>query len=188
MMTHIRGAGVPSKLNVKWLEQAGFKSKNDRPALAVLRFIGFLNGGGEPTEEYKSYRGSDGPAVLGRALAKSYSDLYQMYPDAHRRESGTLEDFFSTRSNLGSAALKAMVLTFQTLCALASFEPQPAGSPRSADAEIPPPAAGGGARQRTLGFQTLAINIQLALPETSNAAVYEEIFKAMKRYLLEGIE
>jgi hypothetical protein len=34
---------------------------------------------------------------------------------------------------------------------------------------------------------TIAINIQLHLPETENAAVYEELFKALRKHLLEPV-
>lgn len=44
----------------------------------------------------------------------------------------------------------------------------------------PPPATS------TLGLQSLTINLQISLPETTDSNVYEEIFKAMKTYLFPG--
>ena len=188
-MSRIGEVGVPPKITVKWLEAAGLKSKNDRAIIGVLKFIDFINNDGVPTNEYKNYRGSEkGPLVLGLAIRKAYSELYEMYPEAHSKDSSTLENFFSTRSNLGAVARRAMVNTFQTLCGLASFETQPEIIVKGSELEEAPFSESGIAQQRAFGFQTLAINIQIALPETTNAAVYEEIFKAMKRYLLDGIQ
>lgn len=39
---------------------------------------------------------------------------------------------------------------------------------------------------KAFGLQSLTINLQLTLPETTNSKVYEEIFKAMKEHLLES--
>lgn len=49
---------------------------------------------------------------------------------------------------------------------------------------IPPPPPPAPAALKTLGLQSLTLNLQLTLPETTNSTVYEEIFKAMKNYLL----
>ena len=48
----------------------------------------------------------------------------------------------------------------------------------------PVPAIGQSRKQITPS-PTIAINIQLHLPETESAAVYEELFKALRKYLLE---
>lgn len=41
---------------------------------------------------------------------------------------------------------------------------------------------------KAMDIRSLTINIQLTLPETTNSSVYEEIFKAMRQYLIESGE
>ena len=75
--------------------------------------------------------------------------------------------------------MSAMVLTFQKLCTDAIFEvSEPVTGEPAVPTAPPPPAA-----SKTLGLESLTINLQLTLPETTNSRVYEEIFKAMKEHL-----
>lgn len=41
-LEHIQGAGVPPKVTIQYIESVGFKSKNDRAILTVLKAIGFV--------------------------------------------------------------------------------------------------------------------------------------------------
>lgn len=49
---------LPEKVTQEYLEKTGFGSKNDRPIIAILRFIGFLDDKGTPTENFAGYRDS----------------------------------------------------------------------------------------------------------------------------------
>lgn len=62
-------------------------------------------------------------------------------------------------------------------------EPLPLRKPaeREPDQGIKPPPP-----TSSLGLQSLTINLQISLPETTNSTVYQEIFKAMKTYLFPG--
>lgn len=185
LMGLISEVGVPKKLTVSWLESAGYKSKNDRPILSVLRFIGFIDQEGVPTRAYREYRdASKRAAVLAAAVKGAYSGLFGMYADAQTRDAGSLQNYFSTHTSQGAVARSAIVSTFQTLCSLADFEAEleMTDTPRE---PVDAPAAGGESPRRDrFPFQTLAVNIQLVLPETTNFAVYERIFEAMRKHLL----
>ena len=45
-LDHIRSAGIPEKVTIKYLEKVGFKSTNDRYLIGILKFIGFIDGVG----------------------------------------------------------------------------------------------------------------------------------------------
>ena len=77
-MKHVQTAGVPSKVTKNYLMTAGFKSSNDQRMLPVLKFIGFLDSAGVPTETYKKFRNkAEAPVVLGNAIREAYADLFK---------------------------------------------------------------------------------------------------------------
>src|SRR5215472_16948064 len=82
----IRAIGVPSKVNAVYLNSLGFKSSNDRPIIAVLKFLDFIDGSGIPKENWQKYRSSAARAVLASAIRKAYSELFATYPDADRKD------------------------------------------------------------------------------------------------------
>lgn len=183
-MNHIQTAGVPSRVTHNYLVSAGLSSTNDRRIIPVLQFIGFLDSSGASTDAYKKYRNkTEAPGVLGNAIREAYAELFKMYPDAYQKDSEALRNFFSSQTTAGERALVAMVSTFQTLCSDASFEVAETirEEPKAVPPPPPPPPT---TPPKTLGLQSLTINLQLTLPETTNSTVYEEIFKAMKKYLL----
>lgn len=111
-------------------------------------------------------------------LRSAYKDLFGLYPDAYKRSEEELRDFFSTKVPGGELVLSLTVKTFKTLCEFADFEalteavpPTPIKAP-SVASEIQAPQL------------VLNLNIQLQLPVTENAEVYEKIFKALRECLL----
>jgi hypothetical protein len=183
-MKHIQTAGVPPKVTLNYIKAAGFKSSNDERIPAVLRFIGFIDSAGTPTEAYKKYRNkAKAPVVLGSAIREAYAELFKMFPDAYQKDSEALRNFFSGYTTAGERVLSAIVSTFQALCAEAKFDTLEAVVGEEEAATPPPPLV-----SKTFGLQSLTINLQLTLPETTNSTVYKEIFKAMKEYLLGSSE
>lgn len=180
----IQTAGVPDKVTTKYLESLGFKSKNDRPILSVLKFVGFIDSSGTPGELWKGYRSKNqAKGLLGGALHSAYAGLFKTYPDAYRKDSEAIRNYFSTQSNVGEAALSLMVKTFQTLCELAEFEVEAPTVPVAGEAvadvltkvvQLPKGATA----------LTVNLNIQLQLPATDDASVYDKFFQAMKDHLL----
>src|SRR5439155_1978904 len=93
----IHETGVPAKVSQDYLVSIGFKSKNDRPLIALFKSLGFLDQSGAPTDLYRKYREKkQAPKVLAMAIMTTYSDLYATYPDAHRKDSEALADYFRT--------------------------------------------------------------------------------------------
>jgi len=186
---HIQAAGVPAKVTNTYLEGVGFKSKNDRYLIAVLKAIGFLDNSGSPTERWRSYRDkAKGPGVLAAGIRHAYSDLFETYPDAYRKDDEAIRNFFSSRTDLGESTLALAVRTFKSLCLNANFEGAELVEETAAEiAELAKPderpatraAASGGTRAPVIN-----INIQLELPATDDASIYEKLFEAMRKNLL----
>lgn len=175
--------GTPDKIRVKDMPQMGFKSSNARYIPSILKFIGFIEQSGIPTEDYKNFKKIGiSKSVIASALKKTYEDLFKLYPDAPKKEFQPLRDFFSGTTDAGERVLKMTVDTFKTLCEFADFEAAPRKKIKEdtkengeRDEEKPPQMPAG---------VTINLNIQLTLPATEDAKVYENIFKALKDNLL----
>ena len=185
----IQTMGIPSKITQKSLPQIGFKSSNARYIPGILRFIGFTDSSSVPTEEYKNFRKRGmSKSVMAKALRKAYADLFKLYPDAHKRDSQTLRDFFSGTTKAGERVLEMTVGTFKTLCSFADLEapaiaPTPTPTPPTA-APTPTPAPAVQLPVTKEGGVNLNVNIRLELPATQDAEIYDKIFKSLKKHLL----
>lgn len=182
----VKTSGRPTKVTLKTLKAWGFKSTNDHPLLAILKYIGFVDSSGVPTPKWSSYRsGKTGQAVLAQAIRSSYPELFQLYPDANQKDNEALQDFFSTHTtSVGSSTLNYIVSTFRALCDIADFKSITTDT--SLDEQSTSNAKGPASAteiSRTAGF-VVNVNIQLTLPATENASIYENLFSAMKKHLL----
>jgi len=118
---------------------------------------------------------------MAEYIKKAYSELFKLYPDAYKKDDDALKNFFRPTTDAGEQVVERMVDTFKALCGFADFE------------TIPPKAEDMGkgqdmgetksAVQLPSGI-TLTINIQLALPATGDASVYDKIFKALREHPL----
>jgi hypothetical protein len=52
LLSKIREVGVPPKATVQWLKSVGFKSSNDSTLLTAIKFIGFIDQSGVPTDAW----------------------------------------------------------------------------------------------------------------------------------------
>jgi hypothetical protein len=189
-LEHIQSAGVPSsKVTFQYISSVGFKSSNDRAILTVLKAIGFVDGSGLPTEVWRAYRNkSHAKKVLAAALRKSYTTLFTTYPDANRKDTEALRNFFSSHTSVGEGALGYMVRTFKQLADMADFE-SPAEALTEDEVEVDEQETGAAVVKRrvvigTPNGMTVNINIQLQIPATDKAETYDSFFAAMKKHLL----
>lgn len=183
----IPSMGVPGKLTIKVLESLGFKTKNDRAILAVLKALKFVDDSGTPTLAWQRYRNKGlGPSVMASALKTLYADLFTTYPDANQKDNEALRNYFSTHSKAGEAVLNLTVRTFKMLCELADFE-------NEVEVETDDSAESPDDKEKPLSKKvkttqqsglTVNINIALQLQATDDASVYDKFFAAMKKHLI----
>ncbi len=181
-LSHIQSASVPEKLNQQYLMKSGFRSSNDRNAISILKFIGFVDNSGKPTKSWMDYRNtSKAKEVMANALRKSYADLFSMFPEANKRDNEALRNYFSAHVKAGDRVLAATVTTFKTLCSLSDFETltEIPGEIEKPLIEMPEGKVSQG--KKSIGIHTVNINIQLQLPATEDASVYEKLFDALKK-------
>jgi hypothetical protein len=180
--------GVPGKVTQEYLQSVGFKSKNDRYLLPILKALKFLDPGGIPTDRWRAYRDKQkAKGVLAAAITETYSGLFETYPDAYRRDNEALRNYFSTHSgSLNESTLQLVVRTFKVLCGEADFESAAAGEEVLEREEVKDQSTSKRVRRESVegGGLTININIQLQLPATDDASVYEKLFEAMNKTIL----
>jgi hypothetical protein len=157
--------------------------------LHILKFIGFADSSGAPTSLWSAYRGANHGQVLAGGIRDGYSAMFNTYGRAHELSKQDLSNFFSSKSTAGKQVISKTVTTFKALCELADFtEPSSAHLTQEREVylqRVSTPTMTEVVRQTDAGF-TININIQLSLPETTDQSIYEKLFSAMKKYLLDS--
>ena len=143
-LAKIQSIGIPAKLTIKEIEGLGFKSKNDRQLLTMMKALDFVSADGTPTEKWKNYRDKKKAGhVLAEGIRKHYAELFKTYPNAHLESNQTIKDFFRAKTTLGDQPRKYMLTTFNSLKELAEFkaekppEEEPAIQKDKIEPEIP---------------------------------------------------
>jgi hypothetical protein len=184
----IQSAGVPATVNMAYLKGVGFRSGNDSYLIPIFKQLGFLDATATPTDSWKSYRNkSEAPKVLAAGLHKAYAELFNTYPDAHRKDDEALHNWIRAKTDLNEEKVRQSVATFRTLCKHSEFDGTPVASIATdkppTDLTGTPPS---GVTPPTINMPTapsVTINIQLQLPPSADGDIYEKFFQAMKKYL-----
>ena len=149
--------------------------------MQVLKFIGFLDASNKPTSRYTDFRvGEKSKLAMAEALLDAYSELFALYPDAYNRPEQMLRDFFASKTKAGEQVIQKTVSTFTTLCEYANFKTEAIkkeGEGKPTGEGIKPPMP----MHKEIA---LNINIQLVLPATEDASIYDKIFESLKKYIL----
>ena len=181
LLDKIRDIGVPSKAHTRWLKSIGFTSSNDGSLLTMLKYIGFADQSGIPTQRWKEYRGNHHGQVLANAIRDGYSELYAVYPDAHARTAEELEHVFSTNSTAGKQVITKTGTTFRKLCELADFS---AVGEASASSEVEtPPSPSQQASPSIHASPSLHIDIQVHISPDATTDQIDQIFASMAKHL-----
>lgn len=185
-LSDIPSTGVPEKVTQLELASRGFASTNDRPIVSILKFIDFLDESGKPTDNWNQYRDTQrGKAVIASCVKKAYMELFNIYSNAHEKDTEALRNFFSTRIQGGEQVLSQTVTTFKVLCEFGDFKSATVqnevlrSTPPNMEKISPSNQLGDTSRQLVIN-----LNIQLQLPITDNAEIYDKIFQSMKKNVL----
>ena len=188
-LAKIQTIGRPDKVTLKYIASLGFKSKSDRYISGILKSLGFTDSSGIPTGRWQTYRDKrQAQAELAVAIREAYSDLFAVYPNAHRKDDEALKNFFTSTTSVGEKAVSYMVRTFKTLCKLADFtsipQPSPAVQPVTPPATMPQLAE---EVVRTEPTQTIApslnFNIQVHISPDASADQIDQIFASIAKHL-----
>ena len=162
----LRRAQAPQKVNLRFIEELGFKSTNDRLFTPLLKAMKFIDDAGKPTSRYHAFLDdSEWKRVLADGVRDAYPDLFRINKDAHTftREQLTGKLKSLSEGKLSPAVIGNITKTFLELVKLADFsasppeQPPPPNTSKQADetivAESPQtstPSTGGGVALTTL--------------------------------------
>jgi len=190
----ILDAQPPERFSLKFLENLGFTSTNDRLFIGILKDLGFLNRDGAPQQRYFDFLDRNrAKQILAEGIREAFSELFAINVQAHdftldqvRNKLRTLYAGKKTDLVVGNIAK-----TFRALCEYADFSapasPKPAETPPSGEkaAEQLRPekhekSAGHLSEIRVSGLQ---YHINIVLPDTRDQAVFDAIFKSLREHL-----
>jgi|SRR5579863_3554570 len=184
----IRDAQAPGKFTTLLLEDWGFKSKNHRAFLPLLKAIGFLTADGTPTQRYLDYRNhSASKSIMGDALKESYSDIFLIKEKPSASDKSLIEGKFKSYHNTSDVVAGLMAKTFFSLLDLADLTGK-AGSIKEVKHQPNIESEQDNSANKKEKMQSnfgLHYNIQIHLPATKDVEVYNAIFKSLKDHLLE---
>lgn len=202
ILVAIQSAQAPETFSTRFLANLGFKAKVDRLVIGVLKSLSFLDESGKPTNRYYQFLDqSQSGQVLADAIRDAYSDLFALNINAHQFGKQQFIGKIKTLSQgqLSDRVMEQMYLTFNALVKNADFTSQvPFKQGRAAD-EIPvepngarpqgsklfdTPHEENSGELRDVKLGGLVYNIQIVLPETRDAAVYDALFRSLKEHLL----
>jgi hypothetical protein len=193
----LRHAQAPEKVALKFIEDLGFKSTNDRLFIPLLKAMRFLDEAGKPTSRYHSFLDdTESKRVLADGIRDAFADLFRINKNAHTftREQLTGKLKSLSEGKLSPAVLGNMAKTFLELVKLADFSSQPPLAPPDESAgedapetpQIPPPKPSPPVTlpASPAGAPSLVYRIEIVLPAVRDQAVYDAIFRSIREHLL----
>jgi hypothetical protein len=202
----ILNAQPPERFSVKFMENLGFTSTNDRLFIGILKDLGFLNRDGAPQPRYYEFLDkSRSKQVLAAGIREAYSDLFainvranEMTVDEARNKLRTL--YAGKKTDL---VISNIARTFRALCDYADFSaaaststnPQAEQSEGTEPVEDTAPVsksqnqdqASSTTRRPAAAMRIpvsgLQYHINIVLPDTKDQGVYDAIFRSLREHL-----
>ena len=190
-------AKAPEIFTQKVLENLEFKSTNDRLYIGLLKNLGFLDPNGAPTERYfKFLDQSQSKKILAEAIQEAYSDLFAVNVKANELSVAEVKNKFRTltQGKTSDNVLGLMANTFKALVDYAEWTPDHKKAlKKDSDKKSPDvPVALTEERPKEPEEEDIPLrshkaqlhyNIQIHLPESRDPAVYDALFKSLKKHL-----
>lgn len=187
-------AQPPDRFSVRFLENLGFTSTNDRLFVGILKDLGFLNADAVPQQRYYDFLDrSRSRTVLADAIREAFSDLFAVNTKANELSAGDVKNKLRTlyAGKKTDLVIERIATTFSALCEYADFsKPAALAKPLAADTSK---SKDEGQRKRNehveqivggpVSLDSLQYHINIVLPETRDQAVYDAIFRSLREHL-----
>jgi hypothetical protein len=204
----ILDAQAPERFSLKFLENLGFTSTNDRLFVGILKDLGFLNRDGAPQARYFEFLDrSQSKRVVADGIRDAFSDLFAINTKAN---TFTVEEaknklrtlFAGKKSNL---VIGNIAKTFKALCEYGDFtkptttkkevesglvapaedtsipDKSAAEAPAARTVDVPPVVLDHG--RSAIKIAGLQYHINIVLPETRDQGVFDAIFRSLRDHL-----
>lgn len=185
----IQSAAVPERVSQDFVKTIlKIPGGSGDQMTTFLKKLGLAGTDGTPTESYRKFRNpaSSGGAIAG-AIKSAYAPLYVRNEFMHELTDSQLVGLVveETGEAHDANSVKLIVSCIKHLKAFAAFdsgteiELPATGKPEFPASDSPPLRVSNGSIDFRLGY-----TINLNLPATSDAAVFDAIFKSLKMHLL----
>lgn len=191
----IKSVARPPKADNKWLTSLGFEAKNYYQYLQILERIGFVDSTRQSTKRWERYQvDATSKHAMTEGLREGFDILWQTYTDTPKQTKENLTKVFQVKLNVNEPTAQRAYTTFEILSEFADFTSLEKKSTVPIDPDLEPSSPQKGQplvtispdqmsaliqQKRELGVN---INIQVTLPETTEAEVYDQIFAALKKH------
>lgn len=192
----IKTAATPESVSQDFVKTIlGIKGGSGNQMTAYLKKIGFAAADGAPTDLYKKFRN---PATEGWAAAQAlkigYAPLYTRNEYMHRLSDEELKGLIYEETGAGqdSGSVPLILSSIKQIKKFAKWDSVPieeraerADPEHESSPAVRASLVNGSAGMATQGFGlNLGYTINLNLPATSDPAVFNAIFRALKEHLL----
>jgi hypothetical protein len=189
-------AQPPERFSIKFLENLGFTSTNDRLFIGILKEIGFLNADGVPQQRYFDFMDrSQSRQVVAAGIREAYGDLFAVNTKANELSATDVKNKLRTlyAGKKTNNVIDRIANTFSALCEYADFTqaaPAPPAPPKEDGDQERKEAAHhkkveAGIQQvgQAISLESLQYHINIVLPETRDQGVYDAIFRSLRDHL-----
>lgn len=187
----IQEAATPLRFTQDFLAtKLNLRGGSATPLIPFLKRTGFIGSDGVPTTLYKRFRN---PVQCGRATAealrKGYSSLYEVNEYIHDASDKELKGVVVqvTGFDADSPNVRSIINSFKALKAFAKFDGEEENEFKEEDkekADENPDSTDDTFADDFKQKLGLSYTINLNLPPTSDIAVFDAIFKSLKRNIL----
>lgn len=192
VLAAIQNARAPQQFTTRFLVQLGFKSTNDRYYIGLLKALSFLDETGTPTQRYYDFLDqTQAGRVLAEAIEEAYEDLFQINNHAENMSIEEVRNKLKTltQGQKSDTVINLMATTFKALCEQADWsrprrKPAPEQTSQEVRREKSEVAHDEVVTDKSGALPTFHFNIQVILPDTRDAAVFDAIFTSLKEHLL----
>ena len=195
----------PSKVDSGTLKKLGIASSNEGALINILKFIGVLTEQNDKTPEgtklFTQHADEDFQDELASLIKSAYEELFELRgDDAWKLDRDALISFFRGADETSAVTGGRQALTFQTLAALAGHRNETVTSrassgPRQARATKPKLHKKNEPEPREASRMTfpqseqnktfgLSVRVEINLPANASASTYDNIFKSIRKNLL----
>ena len=188
-------AQAPERFSVKFLENLGFTSTNDRLFIGILKDLGFLNRDGAPQPRYFEFLDrSRSKVVIAEGIRDAFADLFAINLHANdmsvEEVKNKLRTLFAGKKT--DLVITNIARTFNALCEYADFSNPPLIRKSVPIQEEKPVHHDAGQKITTLpaslapgkiSVSALQYHLNIVLPDTRDQGVYDAIFKSLREHL-----
>jgi Family of unknown function (DUF5343) len=192
----IKAAATPESVSQDFVKTIlGIKGGSGNQMTAYLKKIGFASADGSPTDLYKKFRNSSTEGwAAAQALKVGYASLYARNEYMHKLTDEELKGLIVEETGAGqdSNSVPLILSCIRQLKKFARWDSVPVEEKQdrfeTETEALPAPKAFPGNGSMASAPQSLGLNlgytINLNLPATSDPAVFNAIFRALKEHLL----